>query len=75
MEEQDLRNLKLGYRAKYVHQVAKVFEQDPKYLSRVIQSDYEDAKSSLVKLPGVGPKIAILGPTPGSLTNDDFASS
>lgn len=58
LEEQDLRNLKLGYRAKYVHQVAKVFEQDPQYLSRVIQSDYEDAKSSLIKLPGVGPKIA-----------------
>ena len=58
LEEQDLRNLKLGYRAKYVHQVAKVFENDPQYLLRVIQSDYEDAKSSLVKLPGVGPKIA-----------------
>ena len=58
LEEQDLRNLKLGYRAKYVHQVAQVFEQDPQYLSRVIQLDYEDAKSSLVKLPGVGPKIA-----------------
>ena len=58
LEEQDLRNLKLGYRAKYVHQVAKVFEQDPQYLLRVTQSDYENAKSSLVKLPGVGPKIA-----------------
>ena len=58
VKEGDLRSLKIGYRAKYVHQVAQLFKDDPEFLSRVLESDYLTARSLLITLPGVGPKIA-----------------
>lgn len=58
VKEDALRKLKMGYRAKYVHQVANVLKDDPKFLSRVLESDYKTARSLLITLPGVGPKIA-----------------
>lgn len=56
--ENDLRELKLGYRARYIYQIAQIIGKDPDFLYRVSTSTYEDAKSALVQLPGVGPKIA-----------------
>ena len=58
VREEDLRKLKLGYRAKYVHDVAQVVGDDPSYFSNISQLSYDDAKSELIRLPGVGPKIA-----------------
>lgn len=58
VKEEELRGLKLGYRAKYVHKVAKFLKQDPEFLSLIPKLSYEDAKCKLVSLPGVGPKIA-----------------
>ncbi len=58
VSEQELRNLKLGYRAKYVYGVARILIKEPTFLSRVSKSSYEEAKSLLMTLPGVGAKIA-----------------
>jgi len=56
--EEDLRALKLGYRAKYVHAVARFLANEPSWLAEVISQTHEDAKESLLTLPGVGPKVA-----------------
>ena len=56
--EDDLRRLKLGYRAKYVHEVSKILKKEPGFLHRISELPYQKAKSALVSLPGVGPKIA-----------------
>ena len=58
IEEEELRKLKLGYRAKYVHQVAQELRNDSEFLPRVLNADYENAHALLTSLPGVGPKIA-----------------
>ena len=56
--EKDLRSLKLGYRAKYISQTAKYIEGHPGWLEAIPQKNYQDAKNELLKLPGVGEKIA-----------------
>ena len=58
VEEKELRELKLGYRAKYVCGVAKILQEDPAYLKKISRLPYQEAKSKLISLPGVGPKIA-----------------
>jgi len=58
VSEDEFRKLKLGYRAKYIHDVAQVVGNDPYYFSTISQLSYIDAKSELIRLPGVGPKIA-----------------
>ena len=56
VSEEDLRSLKLGYRAKYVRAVAAFLAERSSWLDQVISQPYEDAKESLLTLPGVGPK-------------------
>ena len=58
VKEKELRELKLGYRAKYVCGVASILNDEPTFLSTIINLPYSEAKSKLVSLPGVGPKIA-----------------
>jgi N-glycosylase/DNA lyase len=58
VSEEDLRSLKLGYRAKYVVQTAKIIVSQPNWLQTVQSSCYEDAKVELLRLPGVGEKVA-----------------
>jgi N-glycosylase/DNA lyase len=58
VKEDDLRSLKLGYRAKYVHEVSRILKKEPGFLHRISELPYQEAKSALVSLPGVGPKIA-----------------
>ena len=56
--EEDLRALKLGYRAKYVRAVARFLADEPSWLAEVVSQTHEVAKEKLLTLPGVGPKVA-----------------
>jgi len=51
-----LKLTKIGFRANYVHQLSKIIEKD--YFQKLDRKSYGEAKSELVKLPGVGEKIA-----------------
>jgi len=56
--ESDLRNLKFGYRAKYVSATAERLAKEPGFLPAVEAAPYEEARSLLMELPGVGGKVA-----------------
>jgi N-glycosylase/DNA lyase len=58
VEEVDLRKLKFGYRAKYVSSTAKRLIKEPEFLSIVEAAPYEEGRSLLMELPGVGGKVA-----------------
>jgi N-glycosylase/DNA lyase len=51
-----LKLTKIGFRANYIQQLSKIVEKD--YFQKLRDKSYGDAKSELVKLPGVGEKIA-----------------
>jgi len=52
--EADLRDLGLGYRAKYVANTLEILQEE----GLSISSDYEEAREDLKKLYGVGDKVA-----------------
>lgn len=54
--EQDLKELKLGYRASYVVQTVEKICENNKYLD--VGQEPESARSSLMELTGVGSKVA-----------------
>lgn len=57
--EEKLRKLVFGYRAKYIFETAKVLEKrDPGWLLSLRELSYESAHNELVKLSGVGAKVA-----------------
>ncbi|OMJ12058.1 N-glycosylase/DNA lyase [Smittium culicis] len=60
--EEKLRELGFGYRAKYISQSANYifnnFQNPDEWFNTLIKLDYESAKSELLKLTGVGPKVA-----------------
>ncbi|XP_077986554.1 N-glycosylase/DNA lyase-like [Glandiceps talaboti] len=58
--EQELRNLSFGYRAKFINQTAKCIleKQDENWLESLRNVSYEEAHTELLKLPGVGAKVA-----------------
>lgn len=56
--EDELRALGLGFRARNIKRTADRIAQDPDCLDRIEQLPYEEAKSELMKFPGVGSKIA-----------------
>ena len=58
LEEADLRKLKLGYRARYIHGTAQRIQAEPNWLNSIHTLSTEDAKKELLSLPGVGSKIA-----------------
>ena len=56
--EEDLRELGIGYRAKYIVETIKILKEtdfDPK---EVREMEYEDARKEMKKLYGVGDKVA-----------------
>ncbi|MEM9227208.1 MAG: DNA glycosylase [Verrucomicrobiota bacterium] len=59
LSEDELRALKLGYRARYLKQTAAALAERPEsWLNDVAALPYAEAKAELVVLPGVGEKIA-----------------
>ena len=65
--EDDLRNRKFGYRAKYISKTAEFIHETGggydkngrlKWIENLKTLDYPEAKQELLRLPGVGPKVA-----------------
>lgn len=56
--EKELRGLGLGYRAPYVLQTAEMIAEKRLSLESLVNEDYEIAKEGLLRLPGVGEKVA-----------------
>ncbi|CAD5122019.1 DgyrCDS10473 [Dimorphilus gyrociliatus] len=55
-----LRELNFGYRAKYIQKAAEVLlkEGGSDWLFGLRKQEYSEAKSKLLKIPGVGPKVS-----------------
>ncbi len=58
LSETDLRGLKLGYRARYIHQTAQRLKSNPNILTSLPNLNTIEAKKLLLSLPGIGSKIA-----------------
>ena len=56
--EMELRKLKLGFRAPYVHQAAIAVAEGALDLDRLVEAPYDEAKAELMALKGIGDKIA-----------------
>ena len=56
--EANLRELKLGFRAKYVLLASLLVTDGTIDMEKLRLLDYEDAKSNLMSIPGVGHKVA-----------------
>ncbi|CAF1097043.1 unnamed protein product [Adineta ricciae] len=59
--EKDLRKLNFGYRARYIHKAVQYLKHtinDPSYFDRLKSSSVQDARSELLKIMGVGRKVA-----------------
>jgi len=55
---EDLRKCKLGFRAKRVLETSRIINNGELDLEALRQVNYEEAKPELLKLPGVGHKVA-----------------
>jgi N-glycosylase/DNA lyase len=58
VRESELRTLGLGFRAPYVRETARLVAAGAVDLEALRSADHEAARAALVRLPGVGPKIA-----------------
>ena len=58
VRESDLRELGLGFRAKYVAEIAPTVATGRIYLNALRQASYREAKAELMSLPGIGGKVA-----------------
>jgi N-glycosylase/DNA lyase len=58
VEEASLRRCALGYRARHVAGTAAFLKEHPGYLETIADLPLSEARSALLKLPGVGPKVA-----------------
>ena len=56
--EADLRDCRMGYRAKYLHATATMIAANEIDLPAIAALNYESAKAELQRLPGIGPKVA-----------------
>ena len=56
--EQDLRDLKVGYRAKFIKRLSHDFAEDKVEELKLREMPQEEAKKELLKLYGVGPETA-----------------
>ena len=57
--EKHLRELGFGYRAKYIHQTAKLLleKEDDMWLYNLREKPYDECRRELLTLTGVGPKV------------------
>ena len=58
LKEEEARKLGMGYRAKYLVGTAQYLSANADFLKEVQSLPYFEARSKLMKLPGVGPKVA-----------------
>ena len=56
--EEDLRELGVGYRAKYIVETIKILQDTDFDPEKVREMEYEDAREEMKKLYGVGDKVA-----------------
>ena len=56
--EEELRSLKLGYRSRYICKTAKQVAEEEINLTELSEMSYKDAREELMKLSGVGGKVA-----------------
>ena len=54
----ELASCGLGYRARYVAQTARMLHENDFELEKLKKTTYEEAKTKLLSLPGVGSKVA-----------------
>lgn len=54
----ELRKCRLGFRAKWIREVAEMVDSHEVDFEAIKQADYETAKAELLHLPGVGNKVA-----------------
>lgn len=54
----ELKDLGLGYRADYIKQTSWMVQNEEVYPQKVKEMDREEARKELMKLPGVGDKVA-----------------
>lgn len=54
----DLRETGIGFRARHIAGTADFLKRNPGYLSAIPELPYPKARSALLKLPGVGTKVA-----------------
>ena len=55
---QDLQECKLGYRSKYVLDTSSIIASGEIDFDELKKADYQEAKELLLKLPGIGDKVA-----------------
>jgi len=55
---QELKECKLGYRAKYVLDTSRIIASGEINFDKLKKSDYQETKELLLKLPGIGNKVA-----------------
>ncbi len=55
---EDLRNLNLGFRDKYIYTATRLVLDGSVCLEDISKKPYKEAKKDLVKIPGVGEKVA-----------------
>lgn len=55
---EDLRKLNLGFRDKYVYNATKLVADKIINLEDIMKMDYKEAKNELIKIDGVGEKVA-----------------
>ena len=60
--EKHLRELGFGYRAKYIHETAKMLSEksDSRWLQKLREKPYDECRQELLTLCGVGPKVSIV---------------
>lgn len=58
VDETDLRQCGLGYRAPYVAQTSRLITSQPDTLQQLQALPTSDARNTLMQFPGVGPKVA-----------------
>ena len=58
ISEQDFRDLKLGFRSKYLAKIPEHINSTEEYFDKLLKSDYKGAKQILTQIPGIGSKVA-----------------
>lgn len=56
--EEDIKSCKTGFRAKYIKRACEMVASKELDLESIIEMNDDDARKELLKVPGIGPKVA-----------------